>query len=154
MMRALLPLLFVMTATVLSDAQQIGGNAQPGANTPATFSTSSQLVVETVNVKDKSGKPIEGLTAKDFTVTEDGVEQMIRLFEFQKVPETLEPAPPLKGVSRPLRKVPETQIAAEKPGDVKYQDRRLLVLYFDMTAMPPRISCAPSRRRRNSFGRK
>jgi VWFA-related protein len=37
----------------------------------------------------------------------------------------------------PLRKLPETQITSEKPGDVRYQDRRLLVLYFDMTAMPP-----------------
>ena len=118
-------------------AQQIGGNAPAAGNTPATFSTSSQLVVETVNVKDKNGNAIEGLTAKDFTITEDGVEQMIRLFEFQKVPEELTPAPPIKSFSPPLKKLPETQIAVEKPGAIRYQDRRLLVFYFDMTAMPP-----------------
>ncbi|MGA2877374.1 MAG: VWA domain-containing protein [Bryobacteraceae bacterium] len=118
-------------------AQQIGQNAPAGDDTPATFSASSQLVVETVNVKDKSGNPIEGLTAKDFMVTEDGAEQTIRFFEYQKVPETLEAEPPITTLSAPLKKLPEAQITAERPGDLRYQDRRLLVLYFDMTAMPP-----------------
>jgi VWFA-related protein len=125
--------LFVLAA----GAQQIGQNAPAGSTTPNTFSTTSQLVVETVNVKDKNGKPIEGLTAKDFTVTEDGAEQMIRLFEYQKVPEDAEPELPITTLPPPLKKLPETQIAAEKPGDLRYQNRRLLVLYFDMTAMPP-----------------
>ncbi len=40
-------------------------------------------------------------------------------------------------MSPPLKKLPETQITAERPGDIRYQNRRLLVLYFDMTAMPP-----------------
>jgi VWFA-related protein len=133
MIRLTFGLIFILAA----GAQQIGQNTTPGANTPATFSTSSQLVVETVNVKDKSGKPIEGLKAQDFTVTEDGAQQTIRLFEFQKVPEAAVAEAPLTAVSRPLRKLPETQIAAERPGNVRYQDRRLLVLYFDMTAMPP-----------------
>ena len=56
-------------------AQQIGDNAKPGGTTPATFQTSTQLVVETVVVKDKAGKPVEGLTAKDFIITEDGAPQ-------------------------------------------------------------------------------
>jgi len=133
MLRTTLALFSLVLAAA---AQQIGQNAPAGGNGPSTFSTTSQLVVETVNVKDKNGKPVEGLTAKDFTVTEDGAEQMIRLFEFQKVPETLDAEPPI-ALSQPLRKLPETKIAAEKPGDIRYQDRRLLVLYFDMTAMPP-----------------
>jgi hypothetical protein len=51
----------------------------------ATFQTTSQLVVETVSVKDKDGNPITGLTAKDFAITEDGVPQTIKFFEFQKL---------------------------------------------------------------------
>jgi VWFA-related protein len=129
-------LLSVLAAALPSDAQQIGQNA-PAANAPATFSTSSQLVVETVNVKDKSGKPIEGLTAKDFTVTEDGAEQTIRFFEYQRVPEEADAEPPMAATSLPLKKLPEAQITTERPGDLRYQNRRLLVLYFDMSAMPP-----------------
>jgi VWFA-related protein len=30
-----------------------------------------------------------------------------------------------------------TQIAAEKPGDVRYKNKRLISIYFDLTAMPP-----------------
>lgn len=117
-------------------AQQIGQNAPSGANTTATFSTSSQLVVETINIKDKKGQPVLGLTAKDFTVTEDGVAQEIRFFEFQKVPDTAEPEPAITTLPAPLKKLPESQITTEKPGDLRYQDRRLMVLYFDMSAMP------------------
>ncbi len=51
------------------------------------FRASTQLVIETVSVKDKNGKPIEGLTAKDFTVTEDGAPQTISFFEYQKLQE-------------------------------------------------------------------
>jgi VWFA-related protein len=130
-------LVLILFFAVSARTQQIGQNAPANGNTPATFSTSSQLVVETVNVKDKNGKPVEGLTAKDFTVTEDGAEQSIRLFEYQKVSEVAEPEPPIPAVAQPLKKLPEAQITAEKPGDLRYQDRRLLVLYFDMTAMPP-----------------
>src|SRR5580692_3254025 len=51
-----------------------GSNVGPGGAV-ATFTTGTQLVVEEVAVVDKSGKPIEGLMKKDFTVTEDGVAQ-------------------------------------------------------------------------------
>ena len=101
-----------------------------------TFTSSTQLVVETVSIKDKNGKPVEGLTAKDFTVTEDGVPQTIKFFEYQKLDER-PPAEPTV-VWQPLQiKLAHTQIAPEPPGNIHYRDRRLLVMYFDMTAMPP-----------------
>src|SRR6202021_178049 len=124
--------LLLLAAALPFHAQKIGQNAPAGGDAPNTFSTSSQLVVETVNVKDKSGKPVEGLTAKDFTVTEDGAEQAIRIFEYQKVSETQEPEPAIPATARPLKRLPEAQIISEKAGDLRYQNRRLLVLYFDM----------------------
>lgn len=127
-------LLFALTAA----AQQIGTNtsASPSSGA-ASFSTSTQLVVETVSVKDKSGKPVEGLTAKDFTVTEDGMAQSIRFFEYQKLPTSgQQPLPAPTGNVEPLAKLPKTQIATETPGNIKYRDRRLLAFYFDMSAMP------------------
>ncbi|HLK48099.1 MAG TPA: VWA domain-containing protein [Bryobacteraceae bacterium] len=127
----------VLCSNLTAFAQQIGQNTTPATSGPATFQTSTQLVVEQVSVKDKNGKPIEGLTARDFTVTEDGAPQMIRFFEYQKLtaPVAQSQTSPHAAVA-PLAKLPSTQIAPETPGNVKYRDRRLLTLYFDMSAMP------------------
>jgi len=107
-------------------------------NDPVTFKASTQLVVETVSVKDKSGKPVEGLKATDFTITEDGVAQTIKFFEYQRFEEAADAAPaplPPPRLVEPLKKLPYTQISPESPGNVKYRDRRLLAMYFDLTAM-------------------
>lgn len=132
--------------TLTAGAQQIGQNASAeGQNTPR-ITVSTQLVIETVVVKDKQGNPIKGLTAKDFTITEDGVPQDIRFCEPQEMEET--PSPeltrrPAPGAPGPASaeqitvydKLARTHIATETPGNVKYRDRRLLALYFDMSAM-------------------
>ena len=122
---------------MLAAAQQPQQQGAPPPDEGVTFSSSTQLVIETVTVTDKSGKTIEGLTAKDFAVTEDGAPQAIRFFEFQKLPETPEPLPPAPVDAKILNRFPSTQISAEAPGDTKYKDHRLLALYFDLTAMQP-----------------
>ncbi len=102
----------------------------------ATFTTGTQLVVEAVSVTDKKGVPVEGLTANDFTVTENGVPQSIRFFEYQ----TLANTPAVAAEAEHIHvydKLGLTKIAPETPGNPRYKDRRLLALYFDMTAMPP-----------------
>ncbi len=110
--------------------------AQPPGT--ATFTAGAQLVIETVTVTDQQGRPIEGLSASDFTVSEDGIVQQIRLFEYQKLPETPVPAPrPATEQIRIYEKLGRMRISPERPGENRYRDRRLLALYFDMTAMPP-----------------
>src|SRR5580693_4390182 len=126
-----------LLGTLAANAQQIGQNAQRG-DTPATFTAGAQLVIETVSVKDKQGNPVEGLTAKDFNVTEDGVPQTIRFFEYQKLPDQPAPAPSAAPENIHIYdKLGRTKISVESPGATRYKDRRLLALYFDMTAMPP-----------------
>src|SRR6185295_18654901 len=73
--------------------QQRPQATQPGEQQqPFTIKIDTQLVVQTVIVKDKDGKPIEGLTEKDFVITEDNVPQTISVFQFQRLDDTPAPA--------------------------------------------------------------
>jgi len=132
----LIPML--LTATLPAMAQVTGQNAQPDGT--YTITTGSQLVVETVTVRDKQGHPIGGLTAKDFAVTEDGVTQSIRFCEHQQLPQTPLPLPVTPKSQEDVKlykQLAASQISPESHDTVKYKDRRLLAFYFDMTAMPP-----------------
>jgi VWFA-related protein len=132
--------IITLLLSTLAAAQQVGQNAAPEASETPIISVSTQLVVEAVTVKDKKGNPIDGLTAKDFAITENGVGQTIRFCEHQQLPETpiaaSEPPPAEENV-KIYDTLARTRISASAPGNIRYKDRRLLALYFDMTAMQP-----------------
>jgi len=140
-MRRYLPLfLSALFAIHAAGAQVVGQNASPDQPQTFTMSVRSQLVVETVTVTDKQGKPVEGLTAKDFTVTEDGVPQKLRYCEYQTLPTETLPEPAQTRADENLtlyRTLNNSQITPETPGSNKYKDHRLLAMYFDMSAMRP-----------------
>jgi VWFA-related protein len=130
----------VLLSTLAVPAQQTGQNAPPADNGTFKIAVSTQLVVETVVVKDKKGNNIEGLTAKDFTVTENGVLQTVRFCEYQQLPDAPNAVPIARSEPEHIKlydRLTNTRISAEAPGKIRYKDHRLLALYFDMTAMPP-----------------
>jgi VWFA-related protein len=134
----------LVLATPALFAQQIGSNASQSDNGTYKLSVTSQLVVETVVAKDKQGHFIGGLSAKDFTITEDGVAQKIRFCEHETLPTDAEALPPLKDEDENItiyKRLTRTSIAQEDTqrdtGKSRYQGRRLIVLYFDMTTMRP-----------------
>lgn len=138
-MRLLLTMMLLGTLTVR--AQVVGQNTPVGGgNGTYTMSVSSKLVVEAVNVKDKQGHAIKGLTAKDFTVTEDGVAQQVSFCEYQELP-TAPTTPSVKSTApeniKIYNRLAVTQISPEPPGSVRYKNRRLIAMYFDLTALPP-----------------
>jgi VWFA-related protein len=123
-----------------ASAQVTGQNKGPASSDEqiTTFKVTRQLVVEAVTVKDKAGKTVPGLTAKNFTITEDGVAQQVSFCEHQSLPQDATPlAKPTNEDVKIYYKLGRTQIAPASPGEVKYKDRRLIALYFDMSAMPP-----------------
>jgi VWFA-related protein len=132
--------LFLLLAAAYAPAQQTGQNKPPGESGTFTVTVKSQLVVETVVVKDKQGKHILGLTAQDFAITEDGAPQKITFCEHQNLAANALPlpvAPPGSEELKLYKRLARTQVTPEAPDSERYKNRRLLALYFDMTAMRP-----------------
>src|ERR1017187_7752450 len=144
-------------ATLLSGLLVVSAQTPPPAAPKGVvkFGATTQLVVVDVTVKDKSGNPIKGLKPADFNITEDGKKQDIKIFTYQELEETVTPEPvpakaptpapvpepkapdaPATPLAPIVKAVTANQIAPSRPGEVKYKDRRLLVMFFDMTSMP------------------
>lgn len=114
-----------------------GQQQAPPVTEKPTFTSSSNLVIVDVTVKDKSGKAIDGLKLEDFILLEDGKPQKVQVFEHQQLstqPEPPEP-PPSLGDKDALPEAPKTTITAEHPGKIQYHDKRLMVLFFDFSNM-------------------
>jgi VWFA-related protein len=132
--------LLLSISALWATAQKIGQNTSSSTAGTYTLTAKSQLVVETVVVIDKEGKFIPGLSAKDFTVTEDGTAQTIRFCEHQDLAAEQAPVPAAARGTEQIKiykKLSRTQLAPEAPENSRYKNRRLLALYFDMSAMRP-----------------
>ena len=120
--------------------QQVGQNQNPAEMQGFTLKVQSNLVVEAVEVKDKQGHFVHGLTAKDFVLTEDGVPQAIRYCEHQDLAETTKPLLAMTTATEDVTiydRLARAQIAPETMDNQRYKNRRLLAFYFDMSALPP-----------------
>src|ERR1700681_3282551 len=129
----MLPTIFLLLAAAYAPAQQTGQNKPPGESRTFTVTVKSQLVVETVVVKDKRGKLIPGLTAQDFAITEDGAPQKITFCEHQDLAANASPLPVALPGSEELKlykRLARTQVTPETPDSERYKNRRLLALYF------------------------
>jgi VWFA-related protein len=107
----------------------------------ATFRSDVRVAVQSITVKDKNGNAIEGLTAQDFSVTEDEEPQQVAFVEFQRLSPAGALAPmdavvPNHRAADAVTPVVTSDTLSNTLSDIRYRDRRLLVLYFDLTAMP------------------
>ena len=104
-----------------------------------TFRVQSDLVLVNVTVKDKSGSFVRGLKPEDFTILEDNKPQKVVSFDVENIDavatQDVAQAKPLPGQSAPAT---PTAGAAPPNSDVdRFKDRRLIVLFFDLSAMEP-----------------
>ncbi|MGD0962419.1 MAG: VWA domain-containing protein [Candidatus Acidiferrales bacterium] len=120
------------------------GTGQPGGQSNSTqvppssqpvLRSSSDLVRIDVEVTDRSGKPVKNLKADQFAITDDGQGQRISIFSYEDI-EAVETASETD--TKPI------VIAVDSPSDAAAQnageqarDRRMLVLFFDLTSLGP-----------------
>lgn len=103
-----------------------------------TFRSSVKLVVVNVTVTSRDGKPVNNLKKTDFQLFEDGKLQTLQTVELQHLDS--KPLPPIE-TGLQVRPSPKSARVAPPPDlDTalsKYQDRRLIVMLFDLSSMQP-----------------
>jgi VWFA-related protein len=108
----------------------------PAQDAEYQFHARSELVLVNVTVRDKGGHFVRDLKPEDFKLSEDGKPQKIVSFDIENT-DALPSAviPQAEGV------VLETKAAAasdaSNAASREFKDRRLIILFFDLSAMEP-----------------
>jgi VWFA-related protein len=101
------------------------------------FRVQTDLVLVNVTVKDKNGNFVRGLKPEDFTIFEDNKPQKVISFDIEDIDavatQDVAQAKPLTG---PLPESPTAAVPAADSAS-QFKDRRLIVLFFDLSAMEP-----------------
>ncbi len=119
-----------------SQQPQSAANSTNPDSASYVLKVQSDLVLTNVVVRDKhTGAGVRGLTAKDFTVLENGKPQTIQTFDFQSIDQAI----PLNEATMSGK---EGQLVLGKnptgvvTGDA-LRNHRLVILFFDLTSMQP-----------------
>lgn len=103
-----------------------------------TFRVQSDLVLVNVTVRDKSGNIVRGLKPEDFTILEDNKPQKVVSFDVENIDAVAnQDVTQTKPLTAPTTEpaIPPSATTGV-PGN-QFKDRRLIVLFFDLSAMEP-----------------
>src|SRR5271156_3289504 len=129
------PVVVAPPAPARAPQQQTPAQQAAAHQSSAVLRSSSDLVRIDVEVTDKSGKPIKGLTANQFTITDEGKPQAITSFSFADI-EAIETA--TADETKPIVVAVDNDGPNSPSADAisdALRDRRLIVLFFDLTSM-------------------
>ncbi|MFZ3266632.1 MAG: VWA domain-containing protein [Terriglobales bacterium] len=113
--------------------------ALPSQQSDYTFRSESDVVLVNVTVRDKSGKFVPGLKPDNFTILEDNKLQKIVSFDIENVDAipalNVAQAKPLSEAATEATSPAAANTSAQVAS--QFKDRRLIVLFFDLSAMEP-----------------
>jgi len=129
-----------IVATLLQFA--LLASSLPAQQQPAeyTFRVQTDLVLVNVTVRDKNGNFVRGLKPGDFTILEDNKPQKVVSFDVEDIDAIAnQNVAQTKPLSSPLAQPanPAGAALAAAGAANQFKDRRLIVLFFDLSAMEP-----------------
>jgi VWFA-related protein len=125
---------------VLLRAQQPEQTARQAQAPEARIQVTTELVLVNVVARDKKGNLVTDLKKQDFTLYEEGKKQEISTFDFEKVDELATAATPettVSGVSGVAVQGTLLRGTRRAPPTLDARDRRLMLFFFDFSAMDP-----------------
>ncbi|MGD0932877.1 MAG: hypothetical protein ABR902_19715, partial [Candidatus Korobacteraceae bacterium] len=104
-----------------------------------TFKAEAELVLVNVSVRDRNGNLVRDLKPEDFTILEDNKPQKVSSFDLENMHNTPAVADQqvalLSTAPKKATAVPANPLLSEQAQAIK--DRRLIILFFDLSAMEP-----------------
>jgi VWFA-related protein len=124
----------VANAAVLLAGLPLANVAQQ-AQAPQAIRVTTEVVLVNIVARDKKGNLVRDLKREDFTVLEDGQKQQVSSFDFENIDDLA-----LAGQTTPATTGTESAAVAAasavKPlATIDGRDRRLILLFFDFSAM-------------------
>jgi len=126
----------LLVASLAQQAAAQQSPAPPAAQAPQAIRATTELVLVNVVARDKKGNLVRDLKREDFTVFEDGQKQQVSSFDFENIDELA-----LAGQTTPTTTGTENAAAAagapavQPQATIDARDRRLILLFFDFSAM-------------------
>jgi VWFA-related protein len=103
-----------------------------------TFKAQAELVLVNVSVRDRDGNLVRDLKPEDFTILEDNKPQKVSTFDIENM-ENMPAAPATQQVdllgTAPKKPGAGNSLLSAQAQAIK--DRRLIILFFDLSAMQP-----------------
>jgi len=114
---------------------QTPASAQTPMQAPQAIRVTTEVVLVNVVARDKKGNLVRDLKREDFTVLEDGQKQQVSSFDFENIDE-LALAGQTTAATTGTENAAVAAASALKPqATIDARDRRLMLLFFDFSAM-------------------
>jgi len=140
-----MPALLAWLLAANAAAQQTPQVAQPPPPAPPQkpsdpqfrMRVTTEIVLVNVIARDKKGNLIRDLKPSDFTVYEDGQKQQISSFDFENVDELQSAGIAGETVTGATAGAASGSLLRPSESNLQARDRRLMLLFFDFSAMEP-----------------